>query len=222
MNSRNDQLNKLFVEWKKQYSASENFVKDGVINENKYEAAKIKVLVITKEPNDPDKQAIDFREWWNEDELYFAFSNRIAEWSYGILNKFPSYDEIWSGTGSNKALDAIQHIAFMNVKKSGGLGSSVQKIINKYIERDFSFIHKQIKIIDPEIIIIGMSWERTVELLFPKINWINSGYATYIGKYENAVVIDFYHPSARNGVAASYSLLQNIIQSKPFRKLKNS
>jgi len=215
---KNQLLNKLFLVWKKNYSESENFVKDGIVNEELFDKARTKILFITKEPNDPKQEGTDFREWWNEG-VYYSFSYRIAEWSYGILNDFIPYDNIWIKNDDSRALQAIQSIAFMNVKKSGGIGSSKEKDINKYIERDIEFIHKQIKIIDPEIIIIGMSWASTVDLLFPDLKWIKSGYAINLARFNESKVIDFYHPSARNGVAASYSLLQNVINTVAFKKL---
>ena len=222
MNSKNQQLNTLFDNWSENYGASENFVKDGIIDEERFQNATHKILFITKEPNDPKNEATDYREWWNE-ELYYSFSYRIAEWAYGILNDFPVYDEIWPKVNGKyngeKAMEAIQSIAFMNVKKSGGKGSSEEKTINRYIKRDYEFIHEQISVIDPEIIVISMSKDSTVNLLFPEMDWKESGYGTGIGRYENSKVIDFYHPSARSGVAAPYCLLQNIVQSKVFRDL---
>lgn len=217
-NKKNIQLDKLFIDWNKQYEKSENFVKDGIINEELFDEARIKILFITKEPNDPKKEGTDFREWWNK-EVYYGFSYRISEWAYGILNNFPKYDSIWPKNDDSIAKKAIQSIAFMNVKKSGGTGSSDKNTINKYIERDKEFIDRQIEIIDPEVIIIGMSWASTVDLLFPDLKWTKSGYAINLARFKKSKVIDFYHPSARNGVAASYSLLQNVIRSRTFKNL---
>lgn len=215
---KNTHLNALFKKWKKQYPDSENFVEDGIINEELFNQSCQKILLITKEPNDPKKEATDYRIWWNQ-EIYFKFSYRIAEWAYGIHNNFPPYDQIWPNNEDKIAHKSLKSIAFMNVKKSGGSGSSEENMINEYIRRDFDYIHQQIDIIDPEIVIIGMSWASTVNLLFPDIDWKQSGYGIEIGRHNGAKVIDFYHPSSWNGPSASYSLLQNVVRSEEFKNL---
>ena len=107
----------------------------------------------------------------------------------------------------------------MNVKKSGGGGSSKEHEINDYIKRDKKFIYNEIDIIELGTIIIGMSWASTVNLLFPDVKWKKTGYCINLCWYNQSKVIDFYHPSSRNGPATSYSLLQNVFQSKEFRNL---
>lgn len=217
MQNKTEQLNQLFEKWEMavpEYKGK--FVRDGIINEQLYKTASPKILFIMKEPNDPKQETWDFRDWW-KDEIKYAFTYRIAEWSYGILNNFPEYDEIWSK--KNAAQDAIQNIAFMNIKKSGGIGNSESKIMTQHLKINFEFLHKQIGIIDPEIIIIGLSWNELRDGLFPQIKWYDSGYDIKIGKFNNSKVIDFYHPSSRTGPAASYSLLQNIVTSDKFKSL---
>ncbi|MBA7541762.1 hypothetical protein ES705_34078 [subsurface metagenome] len=107
----------------------------------------------------------------------------------------------------------------MNVKKSGGGGNSNNAVMKVYAKRDFEFIHQEIVIIEPQIIITGLSWGSLRKVVFPNIKWQSSGYEIDIGKYKQAKVIDFYHPSSRNAPAASYSLLQNVIESQEFQRL---
>ena len=45
----NSHLNTLFEKWKKQYPDSENFVEDGIINEELFNQSRQKILFITKE-----------------------------------------------------------------------------------------------------------------------------------------------------------------------------
>lgn len=217
MKTKTEQLDELFIKWEKETPGYKgHFVRDGIINEDLYKQTKPKILFITKEPNNPKQLPDDFRTWWLE-TLECAFSYRIAEWSYGLQNDFPQYDEIWKRKGSAK--EAIQKIAFMNVKKIGGEGSSEFKTIMDTLIENFENIHQQIKIINPEIIIIGLSWKDARNALFPNVNWIKCGYDRNIGKFNNYKIIDFYHPSSRNAPAAAYSLLQNIIQSNQFENL---
>lgn len=216
MKSKTEKLNKLFDEW--EYSNKEyknKFVKDGINNEELFNKAKHKILFITKEPNNPKQEAGDFREWWKE-KLAYSFSFRIAEWSYGILNNFPEYDEIWK---DNRPHDSIQQIAFMNLKKCGGGGSAEYDRMMNHANLNFTYLHKQIEIIQPDLIITGTSWPELRNSIFQNIVWVPSGYGIEIAKFKQAKVIDFYHPSSRTPPSASYSLLQNIISSKKFKSL---
>lgn len=216
--TKNDQLNQLFEKWKQHVNGEIKL--DGIINEELYNNADPKILFIEKEPNDPKQEAGDFREWWKKG-IKFSFSIRIAEWSYGILEKFPEYDSV--GRSYDEAYAAIQNIAFMNIKKTGGQGSSQIKDIINHIENDeiYRLIHKEIVIINPDIVILGLSKRKLRNKLFPGVEWKDSGYDVAIGllKEVNARVIDFYHPSSRNAPSASYSLLQNIINSEKFKTL---
>ena len=217
MKTKNQQLDDLFKKWENSIPEYKGqFINDGIINEEFYLSSNPKILFITKESNNPLHKPGDFRTWW-QDEIKYAFSYRIAEWAYGIQNNFPQYDVIWRKKGSAKK--AIQQIAFMNVKKNGGIGKSDPNVIMDHLKLNFKFVHEQIKIINPDMIILGLSWPEVRNALFPKVNWIKSGYEVEIGRFGKFKLIDFYHPSARTAPAAAYSLLQNIIQSKQFKDI---
>jgi len=211
-------LNSLFEKWEENVPEYKGkFIRDGIIEEQFYNKSSMKILFIAKEPNDPkQEEAWDFREWWKT-EIKFTFSYRIAEWSYGLLNNFPAFDEIWNKFELYN--DAIRSIAFMNIKKSGGIGYSEIKTIIEHLKKNINFIHEQIEIIRPEIIITGTSKDELRNALFPNLDWIKSGYNIDIAKYKKSKVIDFYHPSSLTPPAASYSLLQNIVGSEAFRGL---
>ncbi len=217
MKSKTEQLDSLFDEWEQiipEYKGK--FVRDGIINEQFYQTPTPKILFIMKELNNPKQKEFDFREWWKE-KIKYAFSHRIAEWSYGLLNKFPEYKEIRSN--KNAAHNAIQHIAFMNIKKTGGGGNSELNRMLEQVKINFYFLHRQIEIIEPDIIITGISWKKLRNRLFPDVKWQESGYDIAIGKFKNSKVIDFYHPSSRISPATLYNLLKNVIASDNFKSL---
>lgn len=217
MQTKTEQLNCLFDKWETSVPEYKGkFVRDGIINEELYNKAKHKILFIAKEPNDPTQKPGDFREWWKE-ELNHSFGYRISEWSYGILNGFPQYDNAYCR--KLNTIKAIQSIAFMNIKKIGGGGVSEKKRMKEHAESNFKNIHRQIEIISPEIIITGTSWNQLTRMIFPNMDWRKSGYDVWIGKFNDAKVIDFYHPSSRTAPSASYSLLGNIFTSEKFMSL---
>src|SRR5690606_7892897 len=91
--------------------------RDGISSEEEFEdrTLKHKILYIMKEANNPEGTSDDdFRSWWMQGVKY-TFSKRIAEWSYGILNGFPPFDDFKKDTLALE--NALQSIAHMNVKK---------------------------------------------------------------------------------------------------------
>lgn len=213
----NNQLDKLFEVWEKQNIGYKGaFKKDGIIDEHLYAQSKPKILFIAKEPNDPKQKEGDYRKWWKEG-IKYGFSLRIAEWAYGILNNFPQYDIVRrDSAGLDKA---IQSIAFLNIKKNGGNGSSNENVILEHLNRNIDLIHQEIEIINPEIIIMGITWKSIRTSLFKNAQWNESGYSIAISNIGNSKVIDFYHPSSRTAPAASYSLMQNVFRSDSFKSL---
>ncbi|MCB0700688.1 MAG: hypothetical protein H6551_04875 [Chitinophagales bacterium] len=206
-----NQLNELFNEWNEKFYKKDTLYKDGVINEVNYKQAKQKILFIAKEPNGKNhKENIDrdFRTEWNTTEPSYIFAKRISEWAYGILNNFPVFNE-----ASNK-LRALQDIAFMNIKKSAGIGTVEDYVIISALERELDYIKKEIEIIAPDIIILSTGFIKKIrEKLFDNAEWKSSGYGVDYSIHESCTIIDFYHPSSRIVAAASYSLLQNVFKS---------
>jgi hypothetical protein len=219
MKSKTELLNSLFDDWEKNIPEYKGkFIRDGIVNEKFYESSSPKILFVMKEPNNPEQKAGDFREWW-KNELYYTFSYRIAEWSYGLLNNFPAYDIIWSSK-ENIAHRAMQQVSLMNIKKIGGKGNSNFVEIDSHFNMSKEFLQKQIDIMCPEIIILGISfWAELREKLFPQAEWTGSGFNIEIGKHNGYKLIDFYHPSSRTPPSASYCLLKNIISSDNFKSL---
>lgn len=222
MVTKTQQLDDLFERWRRSDKEFSNrFVSDGIINESLYVSAPSKILFIEKDPNDPyQSEDWDFRKLWNE-KISNSFSHRIAEWAFGILNRseehrFPEYDDIW--IDENNVHLALRKIAFVNVKKSGGGGNAVYEDIKNHTCRFKEMIYKEIEIIEPEFIVLGLSWPDIRNDLFPG-KWGKSGYGIEISKYNGAKVIDFFHASARGSASAYYCLLQSVFQSDKFRQL---
>ncbi len=214
--SKTEQLNQLFEEWIKSMSNYKGkFVKDGINDDTLFEKAEHQILFLMKEPNNPEQKEGDFRDWWKEN-ISGTFTKRIAEWSYGILNDFPEFDTINNING----LNALHQVAFMNLKKIGGGGNSIYNEIELHYRNSELFVQRQIEIIKPKIIILRISFnEKLRNSIFPNVEWKQSGYGIQIGKFKDIKIIDFYHPSSRSSSAATYSLLQNIIQSEKFKSL---
>jgi hypothetical protein len=197
------------------------FIKDGIINENFYEKESLKLLFITKEANDKSGTLEDFRIHWNK-PLNFSFDYRIAELAFGIQNNFPPFDSIYSNLIKKKKdqyENALKKIAFMDVKKNCGKSKCDHKALHKNIDSNLHFIHQQIDIINPDIIVSCLVEIELVNTLFESPTFISSGYVRCIFKWKKYKVIDFYHPSGQSVPAAMYCLMQNIYSSKEFKSL---
>ncbi len=215
---KTEELNQLFIDWQNQFQHYKGkFVSDGIMNEEIYLNAKPKLLFIAKEANNPSQTEGDFRDYW-KDGAKETFSYRIAEWSYGIQNNFPPFDSIYNSDDSVYKT-ALNSIAFMNVKKAAGGGLSEFEEVLSAVKSDKFFLLKEIEIINPDIVILGLSVQEIRDNLFDNLKWVRSGYEIEIAKSENRKFIDFYHPSARNAPSAAYSLLQNVINSDSFKNL---
>ncbi len=213
---KNELLDKLFDEWENKIPEyKDRFVRDGINDELEYDKASVKILFITKEANNPEQLPDDTRNWW-KDGVSGSFGRRLAQWSFGILNNFPEFDSI-----GNRLKKSINQTAFMNIKKSGGKGNADHEKIIAHLKFNIDFLYRQIKIINPDLIITGLSGNYLRDALFPtmKETWRKSGYDIEIGKFNNAKVIDFYHPSVYGNSAGLYCLLKNIIQSSKFMTL---
>jgi hypothetical protein len=215
--TKNQQLDKLFEEWRSYFREYKDcFISDGIVDDNLFEEQKNKLLFIGKEANDPRNQSWDYRALIKQN-LKYKYNLRIAEWSYGILNDFPNFDSIHRN--HDLKIETIKKIALLDVKKSGGSGKCNNGSLLNNILANLSFLHRQIDIIKPDIIISGLFEIELVQALFPGISFQKSGYSRCVAKWKDYKVIDFYHPSNQNVPAASYSLLQNIYRSEAFRKL---
>lgn len=222
MMTKAKQLERLFAQWKKEVPLfrTEHFYTDGIIDEKTFEQnpAGKKVLFIAKEPNAGKWDQAGTRsfldEWNREPPPSYPFAQRLSEWAYGIIHDFPPYESI------EEKLSYLKRIAFMNVKKSGGGAFTDNKEMYRVVKPQCVFILREVDIIQPDIIVAGISFaESLIEDIFGKVEFISSGYNVQIGRYKNAKVINFYHPSGRNVPAAMYCLLQQVVQSEAFRGL---
>ena len=215
--TKTERLNQLFANWRKRYGAeADRMCFDGIVCEEVYENTDPKLLFIAKEPNSQEEKGFDFREWWNG-EVKYAFAKRLCEWTHGIRNGFPPLAEFVRD--EKKQLAAIRSISFMNLKKTGGLGSVDWRKLQSITERDKDFLRKQIEIIDPEVVVGGIGDSSLWSVLFPNITLQDCGFDIRVASVGCMKVIDFYHPSYRIPRAMSYSLLGRVFQSEKFKTL---
>lgn len=145
--TKNDDLNKLFDEWKQRRLL---FCEDGILHEDFYNKSPFKILFALKDVNNPrvnrlqenekssDGKSLDMRrvllETNEKEEKTWA---PIFEWLSILLDT--SCPE--------------NYFAFINLKKDEGQGSISGATLRQYTCRDADLIRRQIQIISPDVVI---------------------------------------------------------------------
>lgn len=209
--SKNQKLDDLFKKWSDETQFSNgNFFRDGIINEDSYNKQKKRILFIAKEPNyeNHTDKIKDFRIQWNNAMPDYKIAKRIAILSHGILNDFPAYNTI------KPSNEDLKKIAFMNIKKSSG--GSVSKFVDfeefvktkKFIE----YIRNEIEIIQPDLILLGLTWDTVRNKIFHDCKWEESGLGVEYTKINRTTIIDYYHPSSMIPANVDYYYLKTVLE----------
>lgn len=217
-----EQENSLFEQWK-EYVADAVFVKDGVVNEEQWNSAPIKVLYLLKEVNGGDREwdERDYLEKYNIEPNYIKTHSPtisvLTQWQYGI---FKGNKRRWDDVEKEALLPEIQskllsQICLVNLKKTAG-GSVVDwnkfdAYFSKEINREN--LRKQLKLYSPDIVICGgTAWHLSQIKGWNDSVWkqTNKGIKYYIE--ENVVYIDFCHPNIRGPKNIFYYALVDALE----------
>lgn len=211
-------LDKLFEEWRSKYSCYKNrFVKDGVVNEYSWHHdAKKKVLFLLKETNDKyyQKLPLDKRNLYRDDIRRMLDDKpwrEIGYFGYGLQNTTSSYIPKFEAAKINVA-EACKQSAVMNLKKLPGKESANENEIAKFAKRQKEEIEKEIRIICPDVIVLGGSGiGKIFKVLFHYKQLGERIYSFEVGDREFST-IDFVHPEARVSDDVLYYALVIIYQ----------
>lgn len=204
--SKTSKLNNLFAEWK---SRKLLFCEDGILSEDDYDNANMKVLFALKDVNNPhvnnvgeneksiDNQNIDmrrvFRETSEREEKTWA---PVFKWLSMLLCNISSPEK---------------YFAFINIKKDEGQGSIALSTLQQYAKRDSDLIKKQIEIISPDVVICcgrdvftclhdvvyAKEQPSIFRVLFPD-DKLDYGKVFVIETNERKIAfVEYHHPTAR-------------------------
>lgn len=199
----------LLQDWSKlDHHKDKCFIKDGIIDINRWKIAKKKILFILKEGYDNEKKGgMDLRDLFKGWKKPHGPTGRgMADWAYLLhhsaknnIKPFPNKKE------NAKVIDSFLHCAVINVKKSDGKTQSDRDNLQDYIENDSKYLKKQIELISPEIIICG-----NVPNLLKSI-WNNPiEVSDLVYKIDNMFVVNFWHPSNRYPRKLNYYALASL------------
>ncbi|SOD88235.1 hypothetical protein [Spirosoma fluviale] len=185
-------------------------IRDGIIDPIRFNKQTTKILFIAKEHNrlNDTYESGEYAEWWNGvDSVRYGFSHRISEWAYGILHNFPTYESI---TYVDKN-EALQSIAFINLKKTWGSASADPIVLSNYVALSKTLLQQQIQAISPTIILSCLRYDYLPKQLFDFANMKTTPHGFQYGVWDNKLVINFYHPSARKNKSVLYSQLKEVV-----------
>lgn len=139
--------NKIYIE-------NKEFIEDGLVNEDGWNEAPIKVIFILKEINN-SKKDIYKNHRWNlrqyllngelapKDKTY----RNVSRWAYGILNNVSKWDNNVEKIGNdiNKRKENLRKIGVINVSKQPGVERTKFKDLEcKFSEYNKLFLEKQL------------------------------------------------------------------------------
>lgn len=191
---------RMLDEWRDKLKA-ERFIRDGMVNPEKYCASETRILVVLKEVNDKDgKEVWELTEFLNEPKTRKTWGP-LSRWINGIQNLDTDYD--WKDIKDffdNGGKELLQSIAVVNVKKTPGGSSSDDKVLSEFALENSDNkdrLKKQIELYEPDIIICGGTAWIVKRILECKDLWPETKHGIAYYKFNpGPVVIDYLHPEA--------------------------
>ena len=142
------------------------FLPDGIIDSEKYNKSKKKVLFVAKEAywfaaNDTAEQSEKYAQnvmFWHKKVAFGEVKKTMFSKRLSILaNAMVSGDYLTV----NKDHKALQSVAVMNLNKRGGFSYCVWNTLEQYVVKYHSYIEQEIRIIAPDRIVCcgdGVRW----------------------------------------------------------------
>jgi hypothetical protein len=206
---------------REQHHQGRCFIKDGIIDSDRWRSADIKILFLLKEAYHDGGSTWDLRKHVRENDLRGkpALRNLVC-WSYAIHNikrgHLPGLPSLPQRKSEYHAgLEALRSSAIVNIKKSGGQSSSSAGDIQLYARLDKRCIQRQIKLINPNLVVCGHTWD-FVKDWWPKPKPV----MLYDGVWQvgQLVFINFWHPAYRDDELIYYALAAMLHFSKVLAK----
>ena len=183
-----------------------SFVRDGILDVEKYMAAPVKILWVLKEPNSPYDEIGDMRPCLtslhsNDDTNRIAPGwgqtwTPVAYTTYGIFEKMNWIDIPDISGNAQEVLKHMPNIAQINVKKFAGKSTANDKEIKMFFDKYKALIYEQIEIINPDVIIFGGTFHHFENYFIDKVK-IQEWPPVY--QSQDKLLIDTHHPN-RSGM----------------------
>jgi len=191
----------LLNEWRSLRPEYKEFSNDGILIEEEWNIADIKIAFILKEPNDGFYDIRGKSHGPKGNSKVFWRNLRI--WRYVILSRMKGSTPCLKEALTEKE-KPLSDIAYINIKKKHENRSvSNNADIQRYADRDWELLEKQIKNVSPDVIIFC----GTFDFLKDKMNLTKISDRIY--KEKDCIAINFFHPSCRKSYASTFKDLDD-------------
>ena len=188
-------MNEWYLKYRDIESDTVKFTWDGPSKWEKWINTTPKLLFLAKEARGEYEPSI------TPDNINNSFGKNIARWNYVIKSFFKQKGFELNYPSDNlfsKPSETFDEIAIVEVKKlDENNGISDDNKIQDFAKKDKSFLRKQIDIINPDIILC-CNTETSYDIIYDDVEFEqlcdkNDGCCCW--KFDNRLVIEFWHPS---------------------------
>jgi len=216
MNAYQSEIDSLFKEWKDRepHKTNNNFIKDGIIDIDRWNHVSTKVLFILREAYQHENETDGFNLVENllaEEGQKKGKSTwrNLGKWAY-LLQNYPTENDIENVTRDWFYYEeAFLSSAIINVKKSGGKSRSDIHEIIEIAKLDQDLLRKQVDLISPDIIcccgVFG-----SIKVLWNETDMEEIGHRLF--KTKDYKIIDYWHPATLWSQDLFYFGLKGIIE----------
>lgn len=185
----------------------ENVIFDGVVDYEQYSNASPKILWILKEANSEDsdwtmREAIRDLKNKSGKGLKTGWANTFTSIVYATNGIFTGED--WDSMGNfnedQSIIEVMEKVAYINVKKIPGGSDADWNLIKGYYSENKIALHEQIKLINPEIIIFGGTYNFFDDDFFEFFGELETNLennSLHIYQNNKYLLLNAYHPNNR-------------------------
>jgi hypothetical protein len=206
---------RLLDEWAAIHPVNACFIRDGIINQERWDKATIKVLFLLRECYDYkmtgaagfDLRA-EIRQW---KKAHGPTMRTAALWAYGIHNARGTSVPSLSSISPAVAFDSLLASAIVNIKKSRGVKKSNLADIDTHATNDGQFICRQIDLIAPHLVVCGGTWRSICQC-----KWVADAHESiydHMYKISGRYYLSHWHPSNRFPKALNYYTVVSLVQN---------
>lgn len=208
-------------------------IKDGIVNLDNYLSSELKIMWILREVNSSDDEGNwDMRDVLMELQDDSTKSGILKGWSktfnpiiyttYGIFNKI-LWGDIPDVSDDNSIVKSLQNIAYINLKKVSGLGTSKPKEITSFFREHSQIIIKQILTYNPDVIICGGTGDildETLDEIYSNFKEKKNENGIIFYLYDDVILVYAQHPnyvgSYKKEMEKAYcdTIIKNVLEWK--------
>ena len=205
-----DREDRLFYEWKElvKKDSAAFFVTDGIVSEEHWEEAPVRVLYLLKEVNGADAEwdERDYLANYNDEDSYIRTHSPtidvLIKWQFGIADAGKSSWLDVEKQLQNKNLQSVllKQICLVNIKKTAGGGVVDWDQFDAYFANtaNQTFLNQQLSLYKPHIVSCGgTAWHLCKIKGLSYNEWQQTSRGVRYYRETDVTYIEFCHPNNR-------------------------